>query len=87
MTPDEMKEQLLTMPLSERVAMLICSVAGTHPKPQAWAAGIIGVLTTLTQDCSAEDRASVAARMRTAADGLEGATRPLWEDRFLPVVH
>jgi hypothetical protein len=71
MQHDEITELLWSLPLSERCALLTCSIVEGNPGAVRSIASVIAVAAEMARRLPVESRGVLAERMRDAADKIE----------------
>jgi hypothetical protein len=73
MRRDELNDALWSMPSSERMAVLVCSVFDSNKGNNAFAAvkGVIGLVSVMSRYLSVPNKFKLAEMLRDAADAME----------------
>jgi hypothetical protein len=83
MQREEFDKLLWALPVSERVAMLILSVAERDPNAFRTSVALLNVLMVMSDGLGVENRAKFVAQLRAAADNFEASMRPLHDEQRL----
>ena len=84
---DDLTAQLWAMPIRDRLSMLVLSIIESDSVAAKVPAALVHVVELLTQGCGVAVRSDIAARMRCAADRLEGAKQGLDAERDAALLH
>jgi hypothetical protein len=81
MPREEFDKMLLSLALSEKIALLLCSVMESDTNALATAVAVHKLNMRLSEHLGTESRARFVAQARADLDNLEGSTRPVNDEQ------
>ena len=84
---NDLTAQLWAMPIRDRLSILVLSIIEGNSAAANASAALVHVVELLTQGCGVAVRSDIAARMRCAADRLEGEKQGLDAERDAASLH